>query len=141
MNVQYRLLISSHLLLLDRDCNYIAKMIRLSIFAFLSLATINAQSDDQSINQSIGEKAIDAIIAARNTSVNPCENFYEYSCGGWMNNTQLPSDLTRFTRSFNTIEQENDKVLKQVSQTSFVHCVHYRIEPLDQTEQPPHVTT
>ena len=33
----------------------------------------------------------DDIIAALNTSMDPCVDFYEYACGGWSNNATIPS--------------------------------------------------
>src|SRR4051812_12669471 len=30
------------------------------------------------------------------TTVNPCENFYKFSCNGWLKNNPLPKDETSY---------------------------------------------
>lgn len=52
--------------------------------------------------------------AAMDPSVSPCVDFYSYSCGGWMKNTTMPSDKTSYSRSFNSIYDENQKTLREI---------------------------
>src|SRR3954470_23003946 len=47
------------------------------------------------------------------TSVNACENFYLYSCGGWMKANPIPSDQTRWGR-FNQLAEENLAILHTI---------------------------
>src|SRR4051812_36351160 len=47
------------------------------------------------------------------TSVDPCTNFYLYSCGGWMKANPIPSDQTRWGR-FNQLAEDNLAVLHSI---------------------------
>lgn len=47
------------------------------------------------------------VIAAMNTSVNPCDDFYNYACGGWIAANPLPSDAPAIFKAFNEIGDAN----------------------------------
>lgn len=48
-----------------------------------------------------------ALVGDLDTSVSPCEDFYQYACGGWLKKTELPADKPIWVRSFSTINDTN----------------------------------
>ncbi len=51
--------------------------------------------------------------AALNKDVNPCDDFYEFACGGWLSNTEIPSDKARYGR-FTQIFERNEATLHSI---------------------------
>src|SRR6202453_3053922 len=47
------------------------------------------------------------------TSADPCVNFYQYSCGGWMKQNPIPADESSYGR-FNELQDENQLVLRAI---------------------------
>jgi len=52
------------------------------------------------------------VLATMDTTVSPCDDFYEYACGGWMKANPIPPDRTRYTRSFGVLRERNLVILK-----------------------------
>ncbi|XP_065061388.1 endothelin-converting enzyme 2-like isoform X2 [Rhopilema esculentum] len=51
------------------------------------------------------------VISRMNTTTNPCEDFYQYSCGGWLDKTAIPDSKTRYS-IFSEVSSRNREIIK-----------------------------
>ncbi|XP_059147245.1 neprilysin-1-like [Physella acuta] len=58
-------------------------------------------------------KAARTIKVKMDLNVDPCEDFYRYSCGGWLDNVQVPDD-SFMIGSFSTIDRDSTSKLKDM---------------------------
>ena len=54
------------------------------------------------------------VIAALDTTVDPCTDFYRYACGGWLKKTVRPADKSRYGRGFGELADRNNAVLRGI---------------------------
>jgi len=59
------------------------------------------------------QKAPGFDLGALNRNVDPCANFYQYACGGWMTANPVPGDASRWGR-FDTLQDQNRLLLNSV---------------------------
>ena len=65
------------------------------------------------------------IIGRMDTKADPCTDFYQYSCGGWVEKTAIPDSRISFstfselsTRNKQTIKLEMNKITSKTKNTS-----------------------
>jgi putative endopeptidase len=54
--------------------------------------------------------------SAMDPTTDPCTDFYQYACGGWMAATRIPEDQALFSRGFMSITQANELKLKAIGE-------------------------
>jgi putative endopeptidase len=103
---------------------------RLIISATLFLAACGSKSSDQAASlptdNPVGQgnvsnlpienttlAAVGLDPAALNKDVSPCDDFYQFACGGWLSSTEIPSDKARYGR-FTQIFERNEATLHAV---------------------------
>lgn len=52
--------------------------------------------------------------SAMDTAVQPCDDFFQYSCGGWLKQTEIPAEESRWSRSFSEINKRLELQLKDI---------------------------
>jgi len=53
------------------------------------------------------------ILTSMDTTVNPCEDFYQFTCGNWINNNEIPSSQI-YKNGFVTSQMKNTETISEI---------------------------
>ena len=65
------------------------------------------------------------MVEAMDRSADPCQDFYQFACGGWMRKNPLPDGRSRWS-TFNSIWEQNQALLKHLLGTTGVDADGWR---------------
>ncbi|MEP5322254.1 M13 family metallopeptidase [Marinobacter alexandrii] len=60
----------------------------------------------------------DALLASIDNQADPCQDFYRYACGTWLDQTDLPDDRSRYSRSFSSIGDANGPLIQEIIESA-----------------------
>jgi endothelin-converting enzyme/putative endopeptidase len=82
---------------------------RLAVFALSTLAAVVATAaEDAPFKELPYTPSLDT--ASMDRTADPCQDLYQYSCGGWMKNNPLPGDQSSWS-VYGKLHQENQRYL------------------------------
>jgi len=63
---------------------------------------------------------VEGLVASIDARADPCVDFYQYACGGWLAAHERPADKPRYGRSFDTVQENNEAQLRELLESAAV---------------------
>ena len=96
-----------------RKCFYIVLFITFLLNYIACKRSTVADSEDEMCKEERCKKVANQILRNMDTSVNPCDNFYEYACGGWIKTHKIPRNKDEYS-AIVELSDNDDKLLKSI---------------------------
>ena len=112
LKIKHRKLKRSFHCLLIFSCTMVLLILFFSYRAYQGYYVPEDSGDDNDNNTSTAYTQLaEQVLADMDPTADPCEDFYQYACGGWLARTTLGADEMRAGRSFDAIKAQNDETL------------------------------
>src|SRR5690242_16079769 len=90
----------------------------------LALATLATTPDSGPANKMPDAKTpmpagLDA--ATIDWMAKPCDDFYRFACGAWIDKTEIPADKPSYGRGFASIADRNELLMKDILERAAAH--------------------
>ena len=89
------------------------KLLTTITIATTLLFACQSKPEKKSTEHKDSEKHIAFPLSNLDSTVEPCDNFYQYAIGGWLKENPVPSTESRWS-SFNVVLESNNKKLKAI---------------------------
>jgi len=99
---------------LDEQAEMLVVHTNQTISDFSDVVNEKVTVDELKKKYAIREQALAALGSSLDPATAPCDDFYRYSCGGWLNSTEIPSDSSKWSKTFSTIHRNNLHILRGV---------------------------
>ncbi|XP_047009364.1 neprilysin isoform X1 [Ictalurus punctatus] len=91
----------------------IVSLLFVVILALIILFVTHSSSSDEVCTTADCTRSASRLIENMDPTVDPCENFYQYACGGWLKKNIIPETSSRYS-TFDILRDELEVVLKGV---------------------------
>ena len=82
--------------------------------ALAAFATALPAAEVQSSSALTLDQVRQSVLSSMDPKADPCDDFYRYACGGWLDSTKLPADQARWSRSFSVITERNREIGREL---------------------------
>ena len=86
-------------------------MSRIALVLILVLAAAAANAQSASTASTVHPPVLD--VTSIDSSVDPCTDFFAYSCGGWLKKNPIPPDKTSWSAACK-LQDENKALLREI---------------------------
>ncbi len=90
----------------------LALVVPLALFSCAKTTT--PSTEPVPVNPLSTEGITASVESSLDRSVEPCDDFYTFACGGWLDANEMPADRSRISRGFTQLFDHNQEIVRQI---------------------------